>query len=101
MAAFRGWIGGIVSVDANHKSRLADRREAAYYLVVLVMQLIPYSLVGGAGVALGLRFYASWGRREIKRWWILPRDATLDVLWIYTLVVPLFFVASLIEFMAV
>jgi uncharacterized membrane protein SpoIIM required for sporulation len=65
------------------------------------MQLIPYSLAGGAGVALGLRFYTTWGHREIKRWWILPRDATLDVLWIYSAVVPLFFLASLFEFLAV
>ena len=100
MAAFRGWVGGVVSVDERHHSRLADRREVIYYLVVIVLQLIPYSLAGGAGVRLGLRFYSTWGHREVARWWILPRDGTVDVLWIYSVVVPLFLLASLVEFLA-
>jgi hypothetical protein len=101
MAAFRGWVGGVVSVDDRHHSRLINRRQAIYYLVVLLLQLIPYSLAGGAGVKLGLRSYHTWGHRETRRWWTLPRDATLDVLWIYSLIVPLFLVASLVEFLAV
>jgi len=101
MAVFRGWVGGVVSVDERHHSRLAELREAIYYLVVIVLQLIPYSLAGGAGVRLGLRFYSTWGHRDVARWWVLPRDATLDVLWIYSVVVPLFLLASLVEFLAV
>ena len=100
LAAFRGWVGGVVSVDQRHHSRLTEAREAIYYLVVMVLQLIPYSLAGGAGVRLGLRSYSTWGRREVRKWWILPRDATLDVLWIYSVVVPSFLVASLVEFLA-
>ena len=50
IVAYRGWIGGIVSVDARHESRLADPGEATYYLVTLVLQLIPYSIAGGMGV---------------------------------------------------
>ncbi len=100
MAAFRGWVGGVVSVDQRHHSRLTEFREAIYYLVVMVLQLIPYSLAGGAGVRLGLRCYSTWGRSGVRRWWFLPRDAALDVLWIYSLVVPLFLVASLVEFLA-
>ena len=53
VAAYRGWVGGIVSVNNGHVSRLADPMEAAYYLLALILQLIPYSLAGGAGVNLG------------------------------------------------
>ncbi len=53
LAAFRGWIGGIVSVDGEHKSRLRHRHERIYYLGVLLLQLIPYSLAGGTGVLVG------------------------------------------------
>ena len=61
IAIHRGWVGGIVSVDGNHVSRLADPIERQYYLLTLVLQLIPYSLAGGAGVRLGL---ASLRRRQ-------------------------------------
>ena len=33
MVAYRGWVGGIVSVDSEHKSRV----------IVLLMQIFPYS----------------------------------------------------------
>ena len=36
-AAFRGWVGGVVSVDGNHRSRLADAHERFYYLTVPVL----------------------------------------------------------------
>src|SRR5258708_3205000 len=62
VAAYRGWIGGIVSVDGEHKSRLRSWQEASYYLGVLLLQLIPYSLAGGAGVRLGLGFLFPKGR---------------------------------------
>ena len=50
--AFRGWVGGIVSVDGQHVSRLRDSRERIYYIGVLVLQLIPYTLAGGAGACV-------------------------------------------------
>jgi hypothetical protein len=96
MAAFRGWVGGIVSVDGQHASRLADPRERTYYLVTIVLQLIPYCLAGGAGVSLGLAYLR---RRQGPRWLGLPREAVLDVLWIYALVVPLSAAASAWEFL--
>lgn len=99
IAMHRGWVGGIVSVDGNHVSRLIDPAERKYYLLTLVLQLIPYSLAGGAGVRLGLAYL----RRHPKppQTWIgLPMDALHDVLWIYLLVVPLFAIASLWEFLA-
>jgi hypothetical protein len=36
---YRGWIGGIVSIDSSQGSSLADWPEAAYYLVTLILQL--------------------------------------------------------------
>ena len=80
LAAYRGWIGGIVSVNGNHTSRLAQPGEAIYYLVTLILQLIPYSLAGGVGVYLGLAYYRTHSRlrqqRGMKcqglRSWMLP-----------------------------
>lgn len=100
LVAYRGWIGGIVSVDGAHQSRFADRREAVYYLVTLILQLIPYSLAGGAGVHLGIANLRPppYYRRDV-RLLTLPRDAVVDVLRIYVLIVPLFLIASLWEFL--
>jgi uncharacterized membrane protein SpoIIM required for sporulation len=102
-AAYRGWIGGIVSVDGAHQSRLRDRRERWYYLGVLFLQLLPYSLAGGTGVRLGLGFLRPNGRFGYPgsaKWLGLPAEGVRDVLRIYALVVPLFLVASLVEFLA-
>ncbi len=98
-AAYRGWVGGIVSVDGHHRSRLADPAERTYYLLTLLLQLVPYTLAGGAGVRAGLA-YLRRGRAPGPLWIGLPREAVLDVLRIYVLVVPLFAVASLWEFLA-
>lgn len=97
-ATYRGWVGGIVSVDRKHTSRLSDPQERIYYLVTLVLQLIPYSLAGGAGVRLGLA-YLRRHNNPGPRWFGLPLEALRDVLWIYVLVVPLFAMASLWEFL--
>lgn len=98
MATYRGWVGGIVSVDRSHVSRLSDSRERTYYLVTLLLQLIPYSLAGGAGVRVGLA-YLRRRRNPGPQWMGLPREAVADVLWNYVLVVPLFALASLWEFL--
>lgn len=103
LVAFRGWIGGIVSVDDRHVSRLLDSHERLYYLGVLLLQLIPYTLAGGTGVRLGLAFVfpkGRWGYPTARRWIGLPAEGVHDVLRIYILIVPLFLVASLVEFMA-
>jgi hypothetical protein len=103
VAAYRGWIGGIVSVDGDHKSRLRTWHQASYYLGVLLLQLIPYSLAGGAGVRLGLGFLipkSRWGYPGSRYWLALPADGLRDVARIYALAVPLFLVASLVEFLA-
>jgi uncharacterized membrane protein SpoIIM required for sporulation len=92
-------VGGVVSVDADHASRLAQPVEAIYYVVTLVLQLIPYSLAGGAGVALGLVYYRSHSGAQPARWYAFPRTALLDVGRIYLLIIPLFLIASLWEFL--
>ena len=100
--AFRGWVGGIVSVDGQHVSRLRDGNERVYFLGVLLLQLIPYTLAGGAGVRLGLAFLfpkGRWGYPSPERWTGLPADGVRDVARIYLLVVPMFLVASLLEFL--
>jgi hypothetical protein len=100
VVAYRGWVGGIVSVDGAHLSRLADPREAAYYLITLVLQIIPYSFTGGAGVNMGLAFLKPRPEYQGKKWLGIPAEAIRDVLRIYLVAAPLFLMASLWEFLA-
>ncbi len=100
IAAFRGWVGGIVSVNSVHVSRLASSSEALYYLSVVILQLIPYSLAGGAGVNLGIACFRPPPYYQGAKLLWLPKEALRDVLRIYLLVVPLFLIASLLEFLA-
>jgi len=102
IAAFRGWVGGIVSVDGNHHSRLADRRQRYYYLSVFLLQFVPYCLTGGAGVHLGLSWYRNLRTSGFHLPWKLPlaRTAIPDVLRIYSRAAPLFLAASFFEFLA-
>ena len=99
IVAYRGWIGGIVSVDGAHLSRLADSRSAIYYLVTLVLQLIPYSLSGGAGVNMGLAYFRPRPYYQGEKWLGIPKEAIRDVARIYLLVIPMFLLASLWEFL--
>lgn len=50
IAAYRGWVGGIVSVDAQHRSRLGQPGSAFYYIVTVALQQIRFILTGGAGM---------------------------------------------------
>jgi hypothetical protein len=100
IAAYRGWVGGIVSVDALHISRLSQPGPALYYVVTLALQLIPYTLTGGAGMYLGL---VAWRRRNdasVRSVLTLriPGEATRDCGWIWALALPMFLAASLFEF---
>ncbi|HKY51030.1 MAG TPA: hypothetical protein VJP45_07225 [Candidatus Limnocylindria bacterium] len=100
VAAYRGWIGGVVSVDADRGNRLADPRRALYYVVTLVLQLIPYSIAGGMGVYVGVGLWRELWRHP-GRWSIsLPRDRITDTALAYAVVAPLFLVASFWEFLA-
>jgi hypothetical protein len=96
--AYRGWVGGIVSIDDNHTSRLSDPYEAGYYLFTLLLQLIPYSLAGGVGVNLGIASFRPRPFYRGEKLFSLPKEAIWDVFRVYVLIVPLFLVASLWEF---
>jgi len=98
IVAYRGWVGGIVSVDSRHQSRLGDAGRATYYLVTLALQLIPYSIAGGMGVYLGVGAWRAVRRPRTDTWLGLPTDRLRDVALSYVLVAPLFLIASLWEF---
>ena len=102
VAGYRGWVFGVVSVNDLHQSRLNTRYGAFYYVTTLVLQLIPYALIGGAGVNLGIAIFArpAWtgyqGRRV--RWLRIPFEAIGDAGWICLIALPMFAIASLFEF---
>lgn len=100
LIVYRGWVGGIVSINNSHASRLAEPGMAAYYLITLVLQLIPYSLSGGAGVNMGLAYFRPKPDYQGGKWFGIPKEAVWDVLRIFMIVVPLFLIASLWEFFA-
>ncbi|MGE5225120.1 MAG: hypothetical protein ACM3PY_22005 [Omnitrophica WOR_2 bacterium] len=97
----QGWVGGIVSVHNDHTSRLSDPRSAIYYFLTLFLQLVPYSMAVGAGVNAGIAILRTPPYYEGRKWvGILPEKAVQDVARIYLIVIPLFFIASLWEFLS-
>lgn len=100
LAALRGWVGGVVSVDGSHVSRLVEPGQAVYYLSVVVLQLIPYSLAGGAGVNLGLTYFRRRKEYDGERWLGYPKEAIRDFVRILVLIVPLVIVANFWEFLS-
>lgn len=99
VAAYRGWVGGIVSVNADHVSRLLDPSSAMYYIAVIILQILPYSLAGGAGVNMGIAYFRPKPFYTGKKWFGIPVEAIKDAAKIYVLVIPLFLLASLVEFL--
>lgn len=97
--AYRGWIGGIVSIDSSHASRLGNASEATYYLVTLLLQVIPSVLGAAAGINLGMSYYRPKPYYQGGKWLGLPKEALRDAMRIYALVVPLLLAASLWEFL--
>jgi len=101
MVAYQGWVGGIVSVRGDHTSRLNDPRSAVYYLLTLLLQVIPYSLAVGAGVNVGVALFRPPPYYQSQKWLgLFPKEAQRDVGRIYALVIPLFLAASLWEFLS-
>lgn len=98
IAAYRGWVGGIVSVDRAHESRLGHLRSALYYVVTLLLQLSAFSLAGGGGLHLGWSFLRKRGPFIGPAWFRLPAPALADVVRLYLLIVPLFALGSAWEF---
>jgi hypothetical protein len=99
MIIYRGWVGGIVSIDSLHVSRLIDPAQATYYLVTLILQLIPYSLAGGAGLNMGYACYWHRDCYQAEKWMGIPGEALRDTLRIYMIIIPLMLIASLWEFL--
>jgi hypothetical protein len=97
---YRGWVGGIVSVNSDHSSRLTSPTKAFYYFSVLFLQLLGYSLAAGAGIKMGLSIFRSKPKNAGFFWFRIPKEAMLNTLSIYALVVPIFFIASLWEFLS-
>jgi hypothetical protein len=101
MVIQQGWVGGIVSVHNDHTSRLSSPRSAIYYFLTLVLQLVPYSMAVGAGVNVGIALFRTPPHYEGHKWFgVLPEEAVRDVARIYLIVIPLFFIASLWEFLS-
>ena len=97
----QGWVGGIVSIDSEHKSRFKNFKSTFYYFFVLLLQFIPYSLAIGAGIRCGVEFYNynklnGWHIKKLK----VHKDSNLDLGYVYILVVPLFLIASCFEFLS-
>jgi hypothetical protein len=102
IAAYRGWVGGIVSIDSSHHSRLATPSGATYYIVTIILQLIGYVLTMGAGVHVG---WSAWKIRHDTSARSLagvriPSSALRDAGYIYIVAVPVFLIGSLWEFLA-
>jgi hypothetical protein len=97
----QGLIGGIVSVNSGHKSRLKNFKSTFYYFFVLLLQFIPYSLAIGAGIKFGIDFY---NHNQIYGWLMwkykIQKSSLFDLGYVFILVVPLFFIASCFEFMS-
>lgn len=100
LSGYRGWVGGIISVDRDHISRLGDPPQAIYYLSVVILQLIPYSLAAGAGLNLGLTYFGPRADYLGGKWIGYPREAFWDFARIVVLTVPLVIVANLWEFLS-
>ncbi len=66
----------------------------------LILQLVPYSLAGGAGVNLGIAYLRPRPFYQGDKWQGIPKEAIRDAFRIYLLVAPLFLAASLWEFLA-
>jgi hypothetical protein len=100
IAAYRGWVGGIVSIDSNHVSRLANPGDAFYYLVTLLLQVSGFVLAMAAGIHVGM---TSWRARDDKSvrsiaGLRIPGWSLYDAAWLYVLVIPLLLIGSLWEF---
>ena len=102
IAAYRGWVGGIVSIDGRHRSRLAVAGTAVYYIVTLVLQLGGFILTMAAGVHVGLAAWRARNDESLRSWagFRLPPAALADAGYLYLSAVPIFLAGSLWEFFA-
>jgi len=101
MVVYRGWVGGIVSVEHDGASRLRKPLTAAYFFLTLILQLSGYSLAAGAGINLGMSMFRPRPFYQGRKWLgTFPEEAVRDVLRIYVLVIPVLGIASFWEFLS-
>ena len=99
--AYQGWAGGIVSVDARHASRLRHARSAAYYVGVLLLQFLAFSLCIGGGIRCGVVTYAQNRETGWRLWrYRFSQGAIADLCWVTAVSLPLFVLAALFEFLS-
>ena len=67
--------------------------------MTLVLQLIPYSIAGGMGVYVGVDAWRALRRPRPNTWLGFSKDRLRDVALAYVIVIPLFLIASLWEFL--
>jgi hypothetical protein len=97
---YRGWVGGIVSVDGDHASRLSEPGPATYYISTLMLQLLGYSLAAGAGLNVGVSLWRARPAYSRRNRLGVPIEAVRDLFRLYLLVIPVLLVASLWEFLS-
>ena len=98
---YQGWTGGIVSVDDSHQSRFRNAKSSAYYLIVLLLQFLPFSLSIGAGIKCGVDLYRYNSSVSWRVWhYRFPMASLRDLGFVYLVSVPLFFLASCFEFLS-
>jgi len=101
MVLYRGWVGGIVSVEQDGSSRLRKPLTAVYYFLTLILQLTGYSLAAGAGVNLGVSMFRPRPFYQGPKWLrTFPQEAMRDVARIYVLIIPVLGIASFWEFLS-
>ena len=100
LVAFQGWVGGIVSVRGDHSSRINNIHSAIYYLMTLFLQIVAYSIAVGGGVNAGVALLRPSPAYRGEKWLrIFPGEAIRDMGRLYLVATPIFFIASLWEFM--
>ncbi len=100
LAAYRGWVGGVVSVDGSHASRLVHLGQASYYLVTVILQIIPYVMAAGGGIRLGMTYFRGGSQYQGDRWLGYPKEAIWDFARILVLITPFVALANLWEFLS-
>ena len=100
-AAYQGWVGGIVSVDAAHRSRFVAPRATVYYFTVLLLQTVAFSLSIGGGVKCGVDTYrhnSDVGWRFSR--WRIRKESLADLGLVLLASIPLFLAGSSFEFLS-
>ena len=98
VAAVRRCAPFILSIFLTYARTAAG---GAYYVTVLVLQFIPFSLCIGGGVRCGVVLYRTNAQVGWPFWkYRLPRETLVDVACVFAVAIPLFLLASAFEFLS-